>query len=412
MKRVVVTGIGAVTPLGNDFNASWESIKCGCSAISKITRFDVNDMPWKIAGEVKSFSPSIYLNHKEIRTTDLFVQYAVAAAYMAVKDANLSDDLGGVISDFDSPGVIIGSSRGGIESIEREFERLFARKSKGGTHRLSPFLMPSSTIGMAASYVAQKLNIKGKCSGVSCACASGAVAIGEAFRIIKHGYSNLMIAGGSEAPLCRLCVAGYGSAGALSERNDSSAVRPFEKGRDGFVLAEGSTVVVLEEYESALRRRARIYGEIVGFSNISDAYHITMPSLEGQMKTIELALHEAGISPHELDYVSAHSTSTPLGDKVEASVIKKFFKNNPDIAVSAIKSMTGHMLASSGAFEAACALMSLKEGVIPPTINLKDKDPDCDINVITEMQKASLNIVISNSFGFGGMNAVLVMKKV
>jgi beta-ketoacyl-acyl-carrier-protein synthase II len=412
MKRVVVTGIGAVTPLGNDFNASWLSIKSGFSGIGGITRFELDGLPWKIAGEVKLFEPSFYLTKKEIRTTDLFVQYAVAAALMAVMDADLTGDLGGVVSDFDAPGVIIGSSRGGIESIEREFKRLFARKSNGGPPRLSPFLMPSSTIGMAASYVAQKLNIKGKCSGVSSACASGAVAIGEAFRIIKHGYSSLMIAGGSEAPLCRLCVAGYGSAGALSVRSDSYAVKPFGKGRDGFVLAEGSTVLVLEEYQSALRRGARIYGEIAGFSNTTDAFHITKPSLEGQVMAISCALNEADISPDDLDYVSAHSTSTPLGDKVEASAIKTVFKNNPDIAVSAIKSMTGHMLASSGAFEAACALMSLREGVIPPTINLYDKDPDCDINVIAKMQKAPLNTVISNSFGFGGMNAVLVMKKV
>ncbi len=412
MKRVVVTGIGAVTPLGNDFISSWSSIKYGCSAIDNITEFNVDDIPWKMAGKIRSFDPLPYLSHKEIKTTDLFVQYAVAAAEMAIQDAGIPQATEGIGCDSDDSGVIIGSSRGGIESIEREFYRLFARSVKKSIPRLSPYLMPSSTIGMAASYVARKFLLKGKCSGVSCACASGAVAIGEAYRMIKDGYSKLMFAGGSEAPLCKLCVVGYGSSGALSCKNESSASSPFEKGRDGFVLAEGAAVLVLEEYESAKRRGAEIYGEIAGFSNTSDAFHITKPSMEGQIRTIHHALKEAAIPPEAVDYVSAHATSTPIGDRIEAKAIKTVFKNNPDIPVSAIKSMTGHMLASSGAFEAACTLMSLKEGIICPTINLTDKDSSCDINVITEAKNAPLKTAISNSFGFGGMNAVLVMKKV
>lgn len=412
MKRVVVTGIGAITPLANDFNASWSSVKKGRSGIEHISRFDVNELPWKVAGELKSFNPLLYLNQKEIRTIDLFVQYAVAASFMAVNDAGLAVNMDGIDPYFDAAGIILGSSRGGIESIERGFERLFAKKSSGGAPKLSPYLMPSSTIGMAASYVAQKLRLKGKCTGISCACASGAVAIGEAYMMIKHGYSKLIIAGGTEAPICRLCILGYGSLGALSLRNDSTALRPFTIGRDGFVLSEGSTLLVLEEYESAIRRDARIYGEIVGFSNTSDAYHITKPSLEGQAMAITQAIKDANISPCEIDYISAHATSTPLGDKVEAAAIKTVFRDNPLVPVSALKSMTGHMLASSGAFEVACALMSLKEGVILPTINLFDKDPDCDLNVVTEMKKTPIKIAISNSFGFGGMNAVVVIKKV
>ncbi len=412
MKRVVVTGIGAVTPLGNDFNASWISIKSGSSGINSITRFNPDCMPWKMAGEVKSFNPAPYLTQKEIKTTDLFVQYAVAAGLMAVQDACFLPNIADIANDYNAPGVIIGSSRGGIESIERGFSRLFVAKSNSGTPKLSPYLMPSSTIGMAASYVAQKLNMKGACIGVSCACASGAVAIGEAYKLVKHGYSNLMIAGGAEAPICKLCVAGYGRAGALSIRNDPSAVRPFGIGRDGFILAEGAALLVLEEYEFAINRGALIYGEITGFANTSDAFHITKPSLQGQARTMLLALKDADISPEDVDYISAHSTSTPIGDRVEAEAIKTVFRNNHEIPVSAIKSMTGHMLGASGAFEAACVLKSLKEGLIPPTINTHDKDPDCDIKVITEMSKTSLRNAISNSFGFGGMNAVLVMKSI
>lgn len=414
MKRVVVTGIGAVTPLANDFAVSWSAIKNGRSAIGAITRFDTKGIPWKMAGEIKSFDSSPYLSQKEIRTTDLFVQYALSAAFMAVGDAGImpyieQSHADGLSDDF---GVIIGSSRGGIGSIERELLKLYRRDGKNSVHRLSPYLMPSSTIGIAASSVAQKLKMKGRCFGISCACSSGTVAIGEAYRMIKDGYSKIVLAGGSEAPVCELCVVGYGSSGALSSIKDPSASRPFAKGRDGFAISEGAVVLVLEEYESARSRGVDIYGEIAGYSNKTDAYHITKPELDGQIKTIKHALKDAGIAPQAVDYVCAHATSTPIGDSVEAEAIKTVFKNNSEVPVSSIKSMTGHMLASSGAFEVACTLMSLKEGIIPPTINLSDKDPACDINVITEMKAIPLNIALSNSFGFGGMNAVLVMKKV
>ncbi len=413
MKRVVVTGIGAVTPLGNDFLNSWSAVKNGRSGIAEITRFDTKNIPWKMAGEIKSFDPSLYLTKKEIRTTDLFVQYAVAAAIMAAGDAGITP----YIYNFNENNltthfaVIIGSSRGGIITIEKELRRLYENETKGSHLKLSPYLMPSSTIGIAASLVAQKLNIKGPCFGISCACSSGTVAIGEAYRMIKDGYVKFAITGGSEAPICKLCIAGYGSSGALSSIMGQSASRPFAKGRNGFVIAEGATILILEEYEHAINRGVEIYGEIIGYSNTTDAYHITKPALDGEVRTIMLALKEAGIPPEYIDYVCAHATSTPIGDATEANAIKIVFKNKLDIPVSSIKSMTGHMLAGSGAFESACTLMSLKEGLIPLSLNAYDKDPECEINLNRENKAASLKYALSNSFGFGGMNAALIMKK-
>lgn len=408
MIRIVVTGIGAVTPLANNFQDSWSLVKKGTSGIGKVTKFNVDGIPWQMAGEVKAFDPSIYLLSKEIRTTDLFVQYALAAASMAFADSNLNSPT----DKFDDYGVIIGSSRGGIGSIEREMERLSKRDTKENFCRLSPYLMPSSTIGIASSTVAQKLKLKGKCFGISCACSSGAVAIGEAYRAIKSGYSKVILAGGAEAPICKLCIVGYGSSGALSTGKDSTASMPFDRKRDGFVLSEGATILVLEEYEHALKRDCKIYGEIIGYSNTTDAYHVTKPALDGEIRCMKVAIDDAGISPKYIDYVSAHATSTPLGDHIESQAIDSVFGDNPKIPVSAIKSMTGHMLASSGAFEAACTLMSLVEGVVPPTINILDKDPACDINVINELKNTPLRVALSNSFGFGGINASLVMKKI
>ena len=260
---------------------------------------------------------------------------------------------------------------------------------------------------MAASHIAQKIGIKGPCLGISNACASGTNAIGEAFRMIRYGQAGLILAGGTDAPLCGFCIQGYGSSGALS-RNFS---RPFDRERDGFVLAEGACVLVLEEYSAALKRNARIYGEIIGYSNTTDAFHITKPDMEGEARAMLTALEDAGIEPAMVDYINAHGTSTLIGDKTEAAAIKKVFKDRCDVPVSSIKSMTGHMLAASGAFETACTVMSIQEGVIPPTINISGKDPECDINVITEKTEITMDIAISNSFGFGGVNAVLVLKK-
>ncbi len=427
MRRVVITGIGAVTPLADNFFDSWSLVKKGISGISRISKFDTTGLSWTMAGEVKGFNPELYLSKKEILKLDPFLHYAVAAAKMAAEDAGLTRQetevrgqrsekkdslLVTCYSSLVNAGVIIGSSRGGITTIEKEFPKLYSSYLSPIAYRLSPYLMPSTTISMAASCVAQKLGIKGHCLGISNACASGTNAIGEAYRLIKHGYADIVIAGGAEAPICRFCVEGYGISGALSKTDNPAASRPFDTKRDGFVLAEGACILVLEEYASAIKRSAKIYSEIIGYSSTTDAYHITRPDIEGEIRAINSALENAGVSPEDVDYINAHGTSTPIGDMVEAKAIKNIFRSNITAPVTSIKSMTGHMLAASGAFEAACTAMSIKERVIPPTINITEKDHECDINVITEKKEADIKIAITNSFGFGGINAVIVLKKV
>lgn len=424
MRKVVVTGIGAVSSLGNSFHESWTSVKKGLSGVAPLTRFDIPPMKWKMSGELKGFDAGLHLSQKEITHLDPFIHYAVAASFMAAEDAGLTQQKSEVKSQesgvkdpklrtlnskLSSGGVIIGSSRGGVSTLEKSILRLNCSKAS----RLSPYLMPSTSVNAAASYVAQKLGIKGYCLGISNACSSGANAIGEAYRLIKSEYDGPVFTGGTEAPICRLCVEGYGVSGALSKINDASASRPFDKTRDGFVLAEGACVLVLEDYKMALKRGARIYGEIIGYGNTTDAFHQTRPSAEGEARAIRLAMEDAGISPEDVDYINAHGTSTPLGDKAETEAIKLALgKRAYEIPISSVKSMTGHMLAASGAFEAAVTLISIYEGIIPPTINLKTKDPECDLNFITETRKAEIKTAISNSFGFGGVNAVLAFKRV
>jgi 3-oxoacyl-[acyl-carrier-protein] synthase II len=407
MKRVVITGIGAVTPLGNSFRGSWEAALEGKCGIGPITRFDALHLPWRVAGELKGFDASPYLGQKEIRRADPFVQYAVAAAMMAVEDAGLTTPGSSRTERYPSlsaGGVIIGSSRGGISTLEHSLTQNLLKKK-----RFSAYLMPSTTIGMAASYVAMKLGACGYCLGVSNACASGANAIGEAFRLIKNGFEGPLIAGGSEAPLCRLCLEGYGASGALSRTDGPSASRPFDRTRDGFVLSEGACIVVLEERKSALRRGASIYGEVLGYGNTADTFHQTRPSRDGVLRAMRVAIEEAGLSPEEIDYISAHGTSTPSGDRTESEAINALLGNRcGEVMVSAIKSMTGHMLAASGALEAAFAVTALKEGTVPPTINLAEKAEDCGLNLASGKREAAAEIAISNSFGFGGVNAVLI----
>ncbi len=405
MRRVVITGIGAVTPLANNFFDSWSLVKKGISGISRISKFDTTALSWTMAGEVKGFNPELYLSKKEILKLDPFLHYAVAAAKMAAEDAGLMSQGS---EKNKQAGVIIGSSRGGITTIEKEFPKLYSSYPSPIAYRLSPYLMPSTTISMAASCVAQKLGIKGHCLGISNACASGTNAIGEAYRLIKHGYADIVIAGGAEAPICRFCVEGYGISGALSKTDNPFASRPFDTKRDGFVLAEGACILILEEYASAIKRNAEIYGEIIGYSSTTDAYHITRPDIEGEIRAIHSSLEDAGVSHEDVDYINVHGTSTPIGDRVEAKAIKLLFGQK--IPVSSIKSMTGHMLAASGAFETACTAVSIKEGIMPPTINVTEKDPECDINVIIEKREADIKIAITNSFGFGGVNAVIVLK--
>jgi 3-oxoacyl-[acyl-carrier-protein] synthase II len=424
MNRIVITGIGAVSPLGNSFYESWEAAKAGLSGIRPVTRFDVSDVKWKVAGELKGFDAGKYLSKKEINRLDPFVHYAVAAAVMAAENAGLIEqklppllpplskgrNRGGINSKLlNSAGVIIGSSRGGLGTIEKELQKIFSPYISRHISRTSAYLMPSTTISMASSYVAQKLGMKGYCLGISNACASGTSAIGEAYRLIKSGYKGPVLCGGAEAPICRICFEGYGSSGALSNVKDYSASKPFDRTRDGFVLSEGACIFVLEAYESALKRGARIYAEVMGYGNTVDAFHQTIPDPEGEARAIKMAIDEAGLRPEDIDFINAHGTSTILGDKAETEAIKLLFgKKAYHVPVTSNKSLTGHMLAASGPLEAAFTLMSINEGIIPPTINLKERDPECDLDYVIRLRKAEIKFAISNSFGFGGVNAVLV----
>lgn len=418
MGRVAVTGVGAVSPLGNTFQESWDSIKAGRSGLGPVKSFDTHGIPWKVAGELKDFDAEAYLSRNETNRLDHFVQYAVAASIMAAEDTGLFSH--GVSSaDRHSPltsgGVIIGSSRGGIGTIEKALLQGRGANTVTGNRgrRLSPYLMPATTISMASSAVALKLGIKGYCLGISNACASGANAIGEAYRLIKSGYKGPVLAGGAESPVCRFCIEGYGITGALSKGADRNACRPFDRSRDGFVLSEGACILVLEDYESALARGADIYGEIIGYGNTTDAFHITRPEPSGEANAITAAIKEAGIRPGEVDHINAHGTATRLGDIAEAQAIGMAFgESAPGIPVTAAKSMTGHMLAASGAFEIALTLMSIREGVIPPAINLDVQDPACNLNIIRKKTESEIKIAVSNSFGFGGVNAVVVLRGV
>jgi 3-oxoacyl-[acyl-carrier-protein] synthase II len=411
MKRVVVTGIGAVSPLGNSFQDSWNAAKNGLSGIETVTRFDTTNFSWKVAGELKEFDPGAYLSRKEVSRLDAFIHYAVAAAVMAAKDAGLISEL------LSRAGVIIGSSRGGIGTLEKAIlknqgtEPDGANKLSGNSRRVSAYLMPATTISMASSSVAQKLGMRGYCLGISNACASGTNAIGEAYRLIRSGYRYPVFCGGAEAPVCRICFEGYGASGALSKVHNATASRPFDGTRDGFVLAEGACILTLEEYNSARKRGARIYGEITGYGNTSDAFHQTLPAAEGEARAICAAIDEAHLKPDNIGFINAHGTSTPTGDRTESEAIKISFGSRAyHIPVTSVKSMTGHMLAASGALEAAFTLKSMEEGIIPPTINLRQRDPACDLDYVKETRKAEIAFALSHSFGFGGVNAVLVLK--
>ena len=427
MRRVVITGIGTVTPLGNNIHSTWDSLINKKSGISSISYFDPVGLPSQIAGELKHFSPEDFVPQKDLLRLDPFVHYAAAAALMACEDSGLIHQESGVRSqksehkqientkrnDFINPmqsaGVIVGSSRGGICSLERALNKNISDKRP-----FSAYLMSSSTINMASSYISMRLGIKGPSLGISTACASGTNAIGEAFNMIRSERADLVLAGGTDAPICRLAVGGYGSSGSLSKQIEvpEKASRPFDAERDGFVISEGSGILVLEELESALKRDAKIYAEIIGYGSSSDAFHQTKPDSEGEAMAISYALENAGINKNKVDYINAHATSTPLGDKAESRAIKKVFgKLTSEIYVSSCKSMLGHMLGAAGAVEAAITALSIHKGTITPTINLDNPDPECDLNIATQPVNKDINIAISNSFGFGGVNAVLVLKK-
>jgi 3-oxoacyl-[acyl-carrier-protein] synthase II len=420
MRRVVITGIGAVTPLGNDIRTTWDNLTQGVSGVSLITKFDPSGLSSRIAGELKNFSPGNHMPKKDVLRLDPFIHYAASAAAMALEDAGLASvkvqkhgsvEVGtnGRSPLPESAGVIIGSSRGGLTSLEKALtNHLLEGRS------FSAYLMSSSTINMASSYIAMKYGIKGPALGISTACASGTNAIGEAARMIRHSEIDLAIAGGTEAPICRLAVGGYAASGALSVRNHEPkrASRPFDRDRDGFVISEGAGILVLEELDHALKRGVRIYAELKGYGTSSDAFHQTQPDSEGESAAIYKALADAGVTPDEIDYINAHATSTPLGDVAEAAAIKKVFgKRAKDIFVSSCKSMLGHMLGAAGAVEVAITALSIHRDVIIPSVNLDQPGPGCDLNHATSPVKKEVFSAVTNSFGFGGVNAVLVLKK-
>jgi 3-oxoacyl-[acyl-carrier-protein] synthase II len=408
MKRVVVTGLGAVSPVGIGVEETWKNIKAGVSGITKITKFDASFLPSQIAGEVKGFKPEEFMSKKLVSRVDTFIQYAIASTRMALEDAGLPlSDLG------DEVGSIIGVGMGGVGQVEH-YTKVLEEK---GYKRVTPFFIPMIIPNMAAGQVAIVFGAKGPNTAVCTACAAGNHAIGEAFRLIREGKAKIMICGGTESLITPLCVAGFSVMKALSTRNDEpeKASRPFDAKRDGFVIAEGCGILILEELENALKRGAKIYAELIGYGLNADAYHITAPHPDGEgaAKCIELALKDAGIKPEEVDYINAHGTSTPLNDTAETKAIKKVFKDHAyKLAVSSTKSMTGHLLGGAGGLEAVLTVLSIYEGIIPPTINLEEPDPECDLDYVpNQARKKHIKIAISNAFGFGGTNACLIFKK-
>ncbi|BDG79429.1 beta-ketoacyl-[acyl-carrier-protein] synthase II [Bacillus halotolerans] len=407
-KRVVVTGLGALSPLGNDVDTSWNNAINGVSGIGPITRVDSEEYPAKVAAELKDFNVEDYMDKKEARKMDRFTQYAVVAAKMAVEDAGLE------ITDEIAPrvGVWVGSGIGGLETLESQFE-IFLTK---GPRRVSPFFVPMMIPDMATGQISIALGAKGVNSCTVTACATGTNSIGDAFKVIQRGDADAMITGGTEAPLTRMSFAGFSANKALSTNPDpKTASRPFDKNRDGFVMGEGAGIIVLEELEHALARGAKIYGEIVGYGSTGDAYHITAPAQDGEggARAMQEAIKDAGIAPEEIDYINAHGTSTYYNDKYETMAIKTVFGEHAyKLAVSSTKSMTGHLLGAAGGIEAIFSILAIKEGMIPPTINIETPDEECDLDYVPdEARRQDLSYVLSNSLGFGGHNATLIFKK-
>lgn len=408
MNRVVVTGIGLISPLG-DKDQLWKALLAGISGVSRITRYDVSDMAVQIGAEVRDFDPTDFMDRKEARRMDRFAQFAVAAAKMSLADSQL--DL-----PFVKPervGVLVGSGIGGIETVQQQIKVFWER----GVDRVSPFFVPMMIPDMASGQIAIQTGAKGINSCTVTACATGTHSIGDAFRIIARGQADIMLAGGSEAALCPLGLAGFMSAKALSTRNaePERASRPFDKGRDGFVMGEGAGVLVLERLDHALARGAKIYGEIVGYGASGDAYHITSPAPEGEgaQRAMSEALADGGLLPTDVDYINAHGTSTEYNDLYETIAIKHVFGDHAHaLAVSSTKSLTGHLLGAAGAVEAAVCLMTLQEQIIPGTYNYEEADPDCDLDYVpNQSRKADVKVALSNSFGFGGHNATLAFKR-
>lgn len=408
-KRVVVTGLGVITPIGNNVKDFWNGILEGKSGIGPITQFDASPFDSRIAGEVKNFNPNDHFNTKEIRRMDRFVQYAVIASREAAKDAGLELDK----LDRNRIGVFVGSGIGSLHTVEKEYENY----KKHGAKRFSPFMIPLLIVNEAAGHISIDLGLKGPNSCVATACASGSHAIGDAFRILQHGDADVMFCGGTESCITILGVGGFCALKALSTRNDEpqKASRPFDKERDGFVMAEGAGIVVLETLEHAQKRGAHIYGEFIGYGMSADAYHITAPDPEGDgaSRAMNMAMSNAGIKPEEVNYINAHGTSTQLNDKIETLAIKKSFGNHAKkIAVSSTKSMTGHLLGAAGGVEFVVSTLAVKNDIIPPTTNYEHPDPECDLDYVPNtVRKAKVDVAMSNSLGFGGHNASLLVRK-
>jgi len=407
MRRVVVTGLGVVAPNGIGVEPFWQSLTGGVSGVGPITRFDASRHDARIAGEVKGFDPLQWIEKKEVRKMDLFIQYAIAAAQMAYDDAGLK------VTDENREriGVIAGTGMGGLPALEDSHRTLLER----GPGRISAFFIPSLITNMGSGQISMRFGMKGPNSCVCTACATGNHALGDAFRIIQRGEADVMFAGGSEAVISPLTIAGFASMKALSTRNDepTRASRPFDKNRDGFVMGEGSGIMVLEDLGFAQARGARIYAEMVGYGMSADAYHITLPALDGAVRSMRLCLKDGGVSPHEVDYVNAHGTSTPAGDINETQALKEVFGEHArKLAVSSTKSMTGHLLGAAGGIESVVTILTLTRGVIHPTINYEVPDPECDLDYVPNTARAAaVRVAMTNSFGFGGTNATLVFRR-
>lgn len=408
-KRVVITGLGCVTPVGTGKDDFWVNIKSGVSGIDKITRFDYTNYQTQIAGEVKDFTPEDYISKKELKKMDRFTQFAMVASKLAVADSEL--DLDSV--DKNRMGTVIGTGIGGVETIEAQHKNLLEK----GNKRVSPFFIPMMIGNMAAGQVAIEFGAKGPSTNICTACASGTNSVGDAFKIIQRGDADIMIAGGTEAAVTEFAVAGFCNMKAMSTNNDNpkKASRPFDKDRDGFVMGEGCGILILEELESAIKRNAKIYAEVVGYGMTSDAYHITTPAEngEGAARSMQVAINDAGINPNQIDYINAHGTSTYYNDLYETMAIKSVFgEDAKNVSISSTKSMTGHLLGASGAIEAIVCALAIKENFVPPTINLENPGEEMDLDYTPNKGKErTINYALSNSLGFGGHNATLVFKK-
>lgn len=408
MKRVVITGLGAVSPVGNDIESTWESLKAGKNGIDKITLFDPSRSKVSLVAEVKNFDYSKYIDPKSAKRMDRFTQFMVCAAKMAFEDSMLND------TNFDRSDarVVIGSGIGGLGTIQEQIEKLTLK----GPGKVSPFFIPSSIVNIAPAHVSMELGLQGPSTAIVTACASGTDAIGDAFRSIRDGYHFVAIAGGCEAAITESGIAGFANMTALHTGEDKNrASIPFDKDRSGFVMGEGGGALVLEELDHALARNAKIYAEITGYGQSCDAYHITSPDPEGKgaIKAMQRALSDAAIEPDQIDYINAHGTSTPYNDKFETQAIKAVFKEHSSkLLISSTKSMTGHLLGAAGAIEAIACIKALEEGIVPPTINLQNPDPECDLNYVVDFKiESDIKYTLSNSLGFGGHNATIIIKK-